>query len=204
MLTVEETSDVKQTIFARALELFSAKGYEGVSVNELTEASGITKPTLYYYFGSKEGLFEAVCQAHYSQLNTIIAENAVYNPKRESYFEDIHLTLSKVTAAYFSFARANEAFFRIMLSNLSMPRSSPVYNIVKKHHFIQFEIIENMFRNMAKVHGNLKGKSRSLSWAFIGTVNSYIGLSLSENASQTLNDKTAKELVHQFMHGIYA
>ncbi|MCL2265519.1 MAG: TetR/AcrR family transcriptional regulator [Treponema sp.] len=41
---------VKQTIMERALELFSAKGYEGVPVSELTEVSGITKPTLYYYF----------------------------------------------------------------------------------------------------------------------------------------------------------
>ena len=204
MSTVDEKSGVKQTIFARALELFAAKGYEGVSVSELTEAAGITKPTLYYYFGSKEGVFEAVCQELYSSLNTIIAENAVYSPKRESYFEDINLTLSKVTATYFSFARENEAFFRITLANLSMPLSSPVYGIVKKYHFIQFDIIESMFRNMAKTHGNLKGKSKSLSWAFIGTMNSYISLSLSESSIHTLNDKTVKELVHQFMHGIYS
>jgi len=201
---MDEKNNAKRTILARALELFSEKGYEGVSVTELTEASGITKPTLYYYFGNKEGLFEAVCREHYSRLNAIIAENAVYNPKRESYFEDIHLTLTKVTAAYFSFARENEAFFRMTLANLSMPRSSPVYTIVKKHHFIQFDIIENMFRDMAKVHGNLRGKNKSLSWAFIGTVNSYISLSLSEGSAQTLNEKLLRELVHHFMHGIYA
>ena len=201
---MDEKNNVKETILARALELFAAKGYEGVSVSELTEAAGITKPTLYYYFGSKEGLFESVCQLHYSRLNAIIAKNAVYSPKRESYFEDIHLTLAKVTSAYFSFALENGAFFRITLANLSMPSSSPVYGIVKNYHFVQFETIESMFRDMAKAHGNLKGKSKSLSWAFIGTVNSYISLSFSENSAQALNDKAVKELVHQFMHGIYA
>ena len=197
-------SGVKEIILKKALELFTAKGYEGVSVNELTEAAGITKPTLYYYFGSKEGVFEAVSQRHYSRLNTIVAENAVYSPKRESYFEDIHLTLTKVTAAYFLFAQENEAFFRMTLANLSMPRSSPVYSIVKKFHFIQFDIIENMFRNMARSHGNLKGKNKNLSWAFIGTINSYINLYFSDNSAHALNDKAVKELVHQFMHGIYA
>src|SRR5215510_9029892 len=58
-MTMDEKSGVKQTILDKSLELFSAKGYEGVSVSELTEAAGITKPTLYYYFGSKEGVFEA-------------------------------------------------------------------------------------------------------------------------------------------------
>jgi AcrR family transcriptional regulator len=44
---MDEKGDVKQTIMVKALELFSAKGYEGVSISELTEAAGITKPTLY-------------------------------------------------------------------------------------------------------------------------------------------------------------
>ena len=188
----------------QALELFAAKGYEGVSVNELTEAAGITKPTLYYYFGSKEGLFEAVTQSQYDRLNAVITESAVYNPKPQSYHEDIHKTLKKVTTTYFSFALENKAFFRITLANLSMPRSSAVFEIVRKNHFTQFDIIESMFRSMAKVHGNLKGKSKTLTWSFIGTINSYIGLYFSGIPEKGLNEKNAKELVHQFMHGIFS
>jgi len=201
---MDEKSGVKQAILDNALQLFSAKGYEGVSVNELTEAAGITKPTLYYYFGSKEGVFEAVCQSHYTLLNALITENAVYNPNPKSYFEDIFLTLTRVTAAYFSFAKENELFYRIVLANLSMPFSSGVFNIVKKYHFTQYDIIESMFRGMAKAHGNLRGKGKTLSWSFIGTVNAYISLYLSGGAEQELHKKNIKELVHQFMHGIYA
>jgi len=201
---MDEKSGVKQTILNKALKLFSAKGYEGVSVSELTEASGITKPTLYYYFGSKEGLFEALCQSHYTQLDALITENAVYKPKPESYSEDIFLTLTKLAHAFFSFAKENNAFYRIVLANLSMPSSSEVFEIVKKYHFTQFDVIESMFKSMAKAHGNLKGKTKTLTWSFIGTINAYISLYLSGEAGQTLNDKTVKELVHQFMHGIYA
>jgi len=201
---MDEKSSVKQTILDRALELFAAKGYEGVSISELTEASGITKPTLYYYFGSKEGLFEAVVQPYYDRLNTLVTEYAAYHPKPRSYFEDIHRTLIKVTTAYFSFAQANETFYRITLANLSMPGSSAVFAIVKKYHFEQFGVIESMFRGMAKIHGNLRGKSKTLSWSFIGTINSYIGLCFSGITAMELNEKSARELVHQFMHGIYA
>lgn len=199
-----EKTTVKQTILDKALELFSAKGYEGVSVSELTEAACITKPTLYYYFGSKEGLFDAVIQPHYARLNAILTENAVYIPKPASYSEDIFLTLTKVTNAYFAFAQANKAFFRITLANLSMPCSSSVFELVKKYHFTQFELIDTMFRSMAKAHGNLKGKSQTLTWSFIGTINSYISLYFSGISKQGLNDKSVKELVRQFMHGIYA
>ncbi|MCL2185186.1 MAG: TetR/AcrR family transcriptional regulator [Treponema sp.] len=205
---MEEKSGVKQTIMDKALTLFSAKGYEGVPVSELTEAAGITKPTLYYYFKSKEGLFDAVCKMYYEKLNKLITETAIYNPNPKNYNEDIILTLTKVTNTYFTFAKKNEAFFRITLVNFSMPSSSEIFKIAEKYHFTQFEIIDDMFKNMAKAHGNLKGKSKTLTWSFIGTINSYIGLYFSNTAKQNsamqLNEKTIKELVHQFMHGIFS
>ena len=54
--------DTKEKIFLVAAQLFAKKGYNGVSMREISEKSGVTKPTIYYYFGSKEGIYEELVE----------------------------------------------------------------------------------------------------------------------------------------------
>lgn len=49
-------------ILQKALGLFSEKGYDATSVREICEAAGITKPTLYHFYGSKEGVYRAIVE----------------------------------------------------------------------------------------------------------------------------------------------
>jgi AcrR family transcriptional regulator len=48
--------DIEQAL-DRALDLFWRKGYEGASLSDLTQALGISRPSLYSAFGNKEALF---------------------------------------------------------------------------------------------------------------------------------------------------
>src|SRR6185503_11655306 len=51
-----------------ASALFAGHGFGGVSMDDIAKASGITKPMLYAYFDSKEGLFAACAQQAGEQL----------------------------------------------------------------------------------------------------------------------------------------
>ena len=71
--------DNRQLIMEKALELFCARGYDAVGVQEIAEQSGITKPTLYYYFGSKQGLMETILEEN-SRILEEMLEKAVEEP----------------------------------------------------------------------------------------------------------------------------
>ena len=54
--------DNKENILECALHLFFKRGYDTVGVQEIAEVSGVTKPTLYYYFKSKNGLLKSLIE----------------------------------------------------------------------------------------------------------------------------------------------
>jgi AcrR family transcriptional regulator len=50
----------RQRILRVAARLYACRGYEGTSMREIAEAAAVTKPLVYYHFGSKEQLFSSL------------------------------------------------------------------------------------------------------------------------------------------------
>ncbi|AXQ93490.1 TetR family transcriptional regulator C-terminal domain-containing protein [Cereibacter azotoformans] len=49
-----------EAIFEAALEVFSAHGFRGATLDQIAEAAGLSKPNLLYYFPSKEAIHVAL------------------------------------------------------------------------------------------------------------------------------------------------
>ena len=50
----------RERLLRAAVNVFDRKGYAAASTREIVERAGVTKPALYYHFGSKEGLLVEV------------------------------------------------------------------------------------------------------------------------------------------------
>ena len=59
--------DTRERILEQALELFSEKGYDSVSVGEIARAVGIKAPSLYNHFPSKRAIFDAIVESTAAQ-----------------------------------------------------------------------------------------------------------------------------------------
>jgi AcrR family transcriptional regulator len=56
-------ADRRARVLAAALRAFAEGGYDGVSMNEIAIAAGVTKPVLYDHFPSKQQLYVAVLES---------------------------------------------------------------------------------------------------------------------------------------------
>lgn len=52
----------RDKLLSSAAEEFSAKGYDGASLNQILERSGMSKSSLYYYFDDKADLFTTLVE----------------------------------------------------------------------------------------------------------------------------------------------
>ncbi len=187
--------DTRADLLRQALRLFAMRGYDAVGVQEIVQETGVTKPTLYHYFGSKRGLLEAVLQKHFDELTATIEEVATYQ-------HDITLTLHRIIAAFFDFARSRPLFFQLQLALFVAPPESQGARAVQGHHERLFRIIERMFIAAVPDHGNMRGRHTRYALTLLGMINNYITLWL--NGYTDLDDLLVHDAAHQFMHGIFS
>ena len=64
----------RRNILAAATSEFAARGLEGGRTDRIAEQAGVAKRMLFHYFGSKEGLFQAVLEDNYAKIRSMESE----------------------------------------------------------------------------------------------------------------------------------
>ena len=187
--------DSRSALLRAALLLFASRGYEGVGVQEIASATGVTKPTLYHFFGSKQGLLEALFAEYAAQLDGGIAEAARYEG-------DLQHTLDRVATTYIDFASREPESYRLDLALYFAPRQSPARAVAAQHYARRQTLLEDVFTAAVTEHGNLRGRQRRYAVSLVGVLNSYIALQL--DGEIIITDRLRHDIVHQFSHGIYS
>lgn len=188
-------SENRTAILQIALELFARRGYEAVGIQEIVDTAGITKPTLYHYFGSKSGLLEILLQESFTPFLTSLVEAANYSG-------DVTNTLHAVTGFFLRFTSQNPLLYRFCLSTQVAPPDSDLFQSSQFIHLRQQQILQDLFLQAANDHGNMKGRQISYAASFLGLVNTYALLILNEEIEP--DDTLIYRVVHQFMHGIFS
>jgi AcrR family transcriptional regulator len=117
------TTDARPTsanrILETALDLFAAHGYDATSVQEICDAAHITKPTLYHFYGSKEGVYNALIASALERVRqSLFAALAAEGPLVER--------LKVVARDVFADATADPKIWRFLGTSVWTPGSAPV------------------------------------------------------------------------------
>ena len=112
-LDVQQATSAER-ILSTALDLFAVKGYDATAVREICEAAGITKPTLYHFYGSKDGVLQALVRTGFLQYRAMV-DDALAMPG--TFRERVKL----LARAMFESATGKPRFWRFMHSVIWAP-----------------------------------------------------------------------------------
>lgn len=187
--------DNRQRLLIVALQRFAAQGYDATGVQEIASEAGVTKPTLYHYFGSKVGLLRTLLQE--STGDFLEAFDAA-----ASYSGDLTLALGRLVAVTLDFAKRRPEVYRFLLMLLFLPTDHEARQTVAPVFDRQIRALEAMFLAASRDHGNMRGRHARYAVTFHGHLNSCAVLVM--NGSLADGDRLRHDIVHQFSYGIYS
>lgn len=191
--------DNRENIMRCALNLFADKGYDAVGVQEIVTAAQITKPTLYYYFKSKQGLLESLIQEKGEPFINSIVQVVNIN-------EDIKAKLFYLAKTYVRFAAEEEKFFLLMLCLNYYPKQNDAHKAIVPLITRYYHLVTEVFERASGSLGNMNGRQEQFAMGFIGTLNCYITVQYERgtNLEQIRDEGAIYRVVHQFLHGIFS
>lgn len=158
---------IQERISRVATKIFCRKGYGATSVSEIVKRAGVTKPVLYYYFGSKAGLFNQLFERHFVSFREML-ERAI-QLEGTTKEKVLHLT-----AEQFEFCRKHLDRVRFIMNTVLGPQKG-----IPQVRFPEMNRINSRLFSQILTKGIERGEIRplpidELGLAYIGIVNMFL------------------------------
>jgi len=164
--TVPKALDMaaRDRLLKAAASLFSRKGYAATTTREIVASAEVTKPVLYYYFKSKEGIYLELMQGAFAEFDALL-EAFGNRPGRPA--EKILDLCDRVFALF----NENVEIVRLIYSlYYGPPQGAP---------FVDFDALHTKFRDSLRqlVEEGIrkrefrKGNPEEMTWSILGAVN---------------------------------
>ena len=190
--------ETRQGILRAALKRFAHAGYAATSVQDIVADARVSKPTLYYYFPDKAGLFKALVYEVYDERYRLMKEAAGRT-------DDFRGQLVEILGAVFDYFIENRELMRISFATaFAAPGEVPAglrYFDKRKRNF---EFVHSLMKR-ALADGELDDRfdSRELAFGFSGQMNLYLMAHLTMPDCR-LNREMAERIVDLFLAGAAA
>ncbi|MBE7173885.1 MAG: TetR/AcrR family transcriptional regulator [Williamsia sp.] len=158
----------KEIIMQKAIELFSTYGFDNTPIRELCQRAGVNIAMINYYFGSKEGLFEAIIEykSHYMKelLQGLQADTSMTE------MEKVNLLIDQYVNRIWS----HPLFHKILHQEMMLKSRPEVNRIIEKMFSRNMQFIKSILED-----GMKKGIFRKIDPEFtiasmLGTINHFM------------------------------
>lgn len=155
---------VRERLLVEGLRLFTSRGYAGTTVREIVEAAGVTKPVLYYYFNSKEGLYLSLMESTYAIFAARMGDLVNRSGTARERMEILCLGIFDSFVEFLDVARLIYAIY------FGPPQGAPHFEHERAFDWI-LEAVRTVVEDGMATGEFRQGDPSDTSWAIVGCLN---------------------------------
>ncbi|QNN55856.1 TetR/AcrR family transcriptional regulator [Diaphorobacter ruginosibacter] len=157
--------DQREMILEQAAQLFARRGYSATSMNQVAEACGLSKASLYHYYRDKYAMLVCIAEDHVTRLAALIEDEQVRQLQGEARLR--HL-IQRIVEEY---ADAQSAH-RVLTEDVKFLEDDDRRRVLDKERVV----VEGFARAVAesgKLDGskNMAGMAKPLTMLLFGMIN---------------------------------
>ncbi|MRD48979.1 TetR family transcriptional regulator [Caenimonas koreensis DSM 17982] len=154
--------DQRGMILVQAAALFAQRGYPATSMNEVAQACGLSKATLYHYFEDKYALLVSICDSHVTRLQGIVLATLTHEPTPQRRLRELIRRLVE------EYADAQDAQ-RVLTQDVKFLQDQDRHRILDKER----EVVNGFARVVGELRPELAqvAMSKPLTMLLFGMVN---------------------------------
>ncbi len=183
-----------------ALTLFYESGYDAVGVQQIVDSAGVSKPTLYYYFGKQtrppRSPAKRALSAHGTKTHRSLRNREKHPRKTVPH-----------RACLLQRSLEDPKFHMLMMALFYSGRKSEGFRTVYPMIDRFYHLCVDVFDNASAELGNMNGRQEQFAVGFSGILMHYLMMTAgdqSDLSNLVVRDEEVYRLVHQFMYGIYS
>ena len=187
--------DTKSKIFHIAAKLIAQRGYNAVSMREISEHSGVSKPMIYYYFESKERLYQA-----------LIESGLAYDEKQVQAIMDADISMKdkliKIFKLQFERCHAYPEFIKFFLHMFVKIEETPLAERFRQEELkIKHGLMKLIQEGINRGEFGISVKPEIAVEMIIGTITHFMWHQLNSK-KKILTDQLAEEIVEVLFKGL--
>jgi AcrR family transcriptional regulator len=186
-----QASTARDRLLESALKVFSRKGY-AASIREIAEESGTTLPSLYYYFGSKEGLFLELMREHFGRFQSVMNDYDETESAREN--------LKRFLMTTYLHMLEDLDFVRLMsFISYGPPQGAPPFDSEPYYRQLR-EFLTAMIKTGMKSGEFRSGNADDMAWVMRGVMHA-AGEDLCSHSMEKLNQARLGKILDLILDG---
>lgn len=131
--------DNREKLLGAGVELLSEKTFSEISMDQVAERSGVSKPMIYYYFNNKEGYYRALAEYLLKMARSVMQK--LYDPSKT-----MRQNLVDYVRFRMDYVEENPGIANAFLSIITDPNIGMLINEVQQEFDVmRMEFIEPMF-----------------------------------------------------------